>query len=429
MKTIWLFLSLTLLTSCLNQKNLQQNEAYEYPHYDIHLTLDPEQQLIKVEGSLMKPVEEEQIDTLSLLLHKQLMIKSFSVNNEELYQIDTSGPGVRWIPEAIEIIHPFKEPNTQGEVIEVDFSYEGVITEWPGWSANVIGEDWTEMGLYFPWYPSVDGLFTYRLTVSSHPDYKVFAMGSVSHENDTWIFETEYPVIDMIVCASKDLAIQTSTFNGYDFNIVNTYLSDETIDELQQNINQIYGFYTKWFGEIDLHDMSLVVSKRARGGGYARKGGLFLAGITDADEVVTKTNRTRYLAHEIAHFWWTGAESNYEDWLNESFAEFSALLIIRECVGIEEYQSRIMAKEKASQNTPAIIGFDRNDAAATLVLYSKGVVLLHELYERIGHDGFMELCKERILRNILSTHDLLDLIENQEGSQVREWFEEMLKTK
>jgi hypothetical protein len=47
------------------------------------------------------------------------------------------------------------------------------------------------------------------------------------------------------------------------------------------------------------------------------------------------------LTHEVAHFWWSGAPSvTWENWLNEAFAEYSALMYVRKFEGVEAFDTR-----------------------------------------------------------------------------------------
>jgi hypothetical protein len=63
------------------------------------------------------------------------------------------------------------------------------------------------------------------------------------------------------------------------------------------------------------------------------------------------------------------------------------------------------------------------------VLYSKGVVLLSELEEKIGNNKFLELCKARIDKKVNNTLDFLDLINDIAGKEIADWFEQSLKTR
>jgi hypothetical protein len=430
MKKFLFYLSaIIFFVACAENKNDPDLHNLKYSHYDIQLKIIPEEQFIKVAGSLKYLVTEDSLDELSLNLHKKFVISNFSINGDNSYQLDTSNTNVRWLPDAMKIIYPTKKNFHKGDVLNVEFSYKGKIAEWPAWSANVISSDWIEIGLYFPWYPSIYGPFTYKVSVDIEPGYNVFAMGEATVEGNRKVFETNFSVDDFIICASKDLTIRETKLLNQSFQIVNCTLSDATVDSIQTDIENFYKLYSSWFGKIQVQDMCLVVSKRDKGGGYSRKGGLFLGGLTDSNYLNKRTDYVRYLGHEIAHFWWRGAASNWEDWLNESFAEYSAMILIKELRSKEEFNSRLNIKRSESNNTPPIWEISRNAPLAQQVLYSKGVILLIELEEKIGNNKFLELCRARIDKKTNNTLDFLNLIKDIGGREIADWFEQSLKTR
>lgn len=400
----------------------------EYPHYDIHLKIIPEQQFIHVDGSLKYVVNEDSLQKVSFNLHKNLEINHFRINGENSFQTDTVN-SVRWLPDAVKLIYSAGGKFQKGDILDVDFSYQGNIKEWPAWSANVIGEDWVEMGLYFPWYPSISDDFTYKVNVDINPEYNVFVRGNYSEKDNKKIFENNNPERDLVFCASKDLKIRNLQIQNQSFQVVNSTLSEAVVDSIQSDIEKFYKFYNSMFGEVEVQNMCLVVSKRENGGGYSRKGGLFLGGLSDSAYSNKRIDYNRFLAHEISHFWWVGAPLNWEDWLNESFAEYSALLAVRELYGNEEYYKRMKMKQKESANTPPIWGMARNDKQATEALYSKGVVLLSELEQKTGNEKFLELCRERMNKKINNTNDFLSLVTDIGGKNIADWFEESLRTR
>lgn len=89
-------------------------------------------------------------------------------------------------------------------------------------------------------------------------------MGTGTVINNKKIFETDFPVKDLIICASKDLTVRETRLSNHLFQIVNTTLSATTVDSVQADIRQIYHAFNNMFGEIQLHNMCLVVSKRGQ---------------------------------------------------------------------------------------------------------------------------------------------------------------------
>lgn len=400
-----------------------------HSHYDIRLQIIPAEQFIKVSGSLMYLVHQDSLRSISVNLHKNLTLSKFTVNGDESYELDTSKSNTRWLPDAVKIFHTTEKNYSEGDIVKIEFSYDGVINEWPEWSANVITPDWIEIGLYFPWYPTVDGLFTYKVAVDIDPGYNVFAMGDMYRKGNNTIIENDVPVYDLVICASKDLTISSTNLLSNAFKIVNSSLSKNIVDSIQTDIKKTYKNYSRWFGNIDTGDMCLVISKRDKGGGYSRKNGLYLGGLSDSAYIEDRADFLRYVSHEIAHFWWNGAPGNWEDWLNESFAEYSAMKIVKELYGEEEFQKILNIKINNSIDTPPVWGLDRNHPKAEPVLYSKGTVLLYELENKMGIVGFEELCKARLNNDVKNSAGLLDLIDKISGPETAIWFEQNLKTR
>jgi aminopeptidase N len=430
MKKLTFYLAvIALFYACNKDKSKNSTTNLQFSHYDIQLKIDPASQFISVNGNLKLLIEKDSLDTIQFKLNKQFKISSFSVNGDTSYLLDSTTILERWLPNALRILYKGSKTFHNGDIIDVQFSYEGRITNWSPWSGNVIGTEWVEIGLYFPWYPSINNPFTYRVTIDIPPAYNVFSMGKYTEMDNKKIFENNYPVEDFIICASKDLTITESTLLNHSFRIVNSTLADTTIDSIQQDITHYYQLYNKWFGEPEVQDICLVISKREGGGGYARKGALFLGGINDTVYFNNKDAYNRYFGHEIAHFWWHGSEGDWEDWLSESFAEYSAMMLIRELIDEKEFDSSLSKKISKIINTPPVWGLDKSSPDLQVILYSKGVILLSELEEKIGYERFLKLCRARLNGNIKNSQEFLNLLEEREGIEIKEWFEQSLKTK
>ena len=133
-------------------------------------------------------------------------------------------------------------------------------------------------------------------------------------------------------------------------------------------------------------------------------------------------------AHEIGHFGWNKAPvESWHDWLNESFAEFSALQYIRHARGEKAYAAYIDAYRKETRHIRPIWGIDRNDREAHLALYRKGSVLLADLLVRVGEEPFFNFLAGVIQAHITDTSAFLDFAESRLGRKNRVWIEKRLK--
>lgn len=208
---------------------------------------------------------------------------------------------------------------------------------------------------------------------------------------------------------------------------MNVYVIEEAHKTLAEDIsrysNLILSKYAS-FGRIDSNSISIVIVPREDGGGYCRSN---LIVLTPNDNLNDESRYFKYIAHELAHLWWCKSTVNsWEDWLNESFAEYSALLVLRDIFGENEFNKRINIYKEKSEGLPPIIGIDRGNEKAYEVLYIKGPLLLYELEKRIGQEKFIELFNTIHLSNIDNTEKFLAKLGNITNENIRNNFEKQL---
>jgi hypothetical protein len=212
-------------------------------------------------------------------------------------------------------------------------------------------------------------------------------------------------------------------------------ISKETSEMILNDASMMLAFYDDWFSGDVPKEISIIQSPREKGGGYARRGLVVLGGLQDQQYVELREAYCRYLGHEIAHFWWWKAEtSSWEDWLNESFAEYSALMVVRELFGESAFEKRMLDKQNAINHTVPIWGFERTDISTEAqrkevetVLYNKGPVLLFELEKKIGDEKFKALCRQMVSSKVTSTPQFLQMLSEFECDEVSNWMEKSLK--
>jgi len=323
--------------------------------------------------------------------------------------------------------------------LDIVFEYEGNVTEWTENSANVVTEEWIELGMYLPWFPSgfICGYFTYDIEVECDSAYQLRSYGNYTEENGLWQFERTVPDFDINLVASKNLKTMKRESGGYRIYFHYESLQTKTAESLSNDLANILDYYSTWFGgDIKGKNFTVIQSARKKGGDYARKGLIVVSRMTDEKYIYQHEKIIRNLGHESAHFWWNMAPAyTWEDWLNESFAEYSILLVIRKMFGDETYNKWIADKNADIENIPPIWGFDRNNMQSSegpdiiqANLYNKAPVLLHKLSNRIGEEAFILLCNEMVKTSVSSTNSFLNLLEKNHGSKIRIWFEDILKS-
>ena len=439
MKKIYLFLILCLLTSysassIAPKKTRTDNKVGSYPHYDINLKITPESHEIQVKGSFEFNLNPNNTDSMFFYLEKNLKIKNLTINGKKVVIVNTSKSDNRYMPNAQKIYIKTENLPAKNKPIRINFSYQGVLDDIPQFAANKIGTEWTELGLYYPWFPYNPDrfrLFTYNLEVETNPQYKIYGIGEIETKDSITQIRSIIPTTDIIVCLSKDVQTYLSDIGQSYLRVYHHQLKDSLLHDIAHNVSVIIQHYNKWFPKKHTN-ICLIETKRKTGGGYARIGGVVLSKINQ-DLYYSKTIAyMRYFAHEFAHLWWFKAQTNsWEDWLNESFAEYSAFMVLREIYGQETFITKLEKKKENLEGTPPIWNFNRNNAEQKTVreaLYNKGPVLLFDLEQKIGKEQFIKLCKNLLENDITTTSKFLEILKKENGKTVALWFENKLKT-
>lgn len=404
-------------------------------HYNVRASIDPVHHFIRANVLLRLRVPANGIDRLVFFLHRQLKVNSVTGPDLAGFEVEPKREGqAPFMPEADALVVKLNHSVRKGEVVSLRFRYEGVVTQWPDWSANLISKDWTEIGMYLPWYPcNLDyGDLTYDLSVHSDPAYQLRSYAGYTREGEAWRFRCDRPTADIVLAASRTMHTLETANRDARVWVHYSRINRVTAHDLSSDLGWLLQLYGGWFGGSTTPQITLIESRRTKGGGYARPGLIVLAGLDDVRYRDEREHYVRYLGHESAHLWWHMAPaSSWNDWLNESFAEYSALLAIRQRFGAEAFHRRLEEKASKIGGLPPIWGLERTDFSnartVQAVLYDKGPVLLYTLDKMIGREKFIDLCRAMVARKVTDTQGFLATLEQLDGKGVRQRFEQMLK--
>lgn len=433
--SVQIFLSIILLLSSCQFNDQAGNSAY--PHYEAEVLLDPENQSLKVEGELVIPAIQDTLSELTFFLHKQLEITSLKGPGIKGFNIDSTSPsGFAWLPDAARIIVDLDQRMFPGEKIKIKFEYQGIINQWTSYSANRLTAGWVEMGIYFPWFlHNADfGDFTYRVTVDCPAQYKVTGLNETFKSGNKHILKSSVPVNDIVIAASPEM--KTYSLQAEDTEIRFHYISldDSLVVKMARDYEMIINHFTSLFGPVRINTINMVQSPRSSGGGYARLGGVVLGDLSSGDYDLYYQGYQRYFAHELAHLWWHKAPTDsWEDWINEGFAEYSALQYLRDQFGEELFDKWIASKKQKIENTPPVWELNRHDlskeenfAIIEAVLYSKGPLILASLENRIGRDAYLQFCKQILAMEKPLSTDIISALEQITDSTTAIFFKDLL---
>lgn len=319
-----------------------------------------------------------------------------------------------------------EKPLQTGESLSLNIEYDGSLKEMYRKEFNFL-----ELGLDWFWFPvhrdigQVD--FLYRLTVKTDaPDFQLAANGRVSKKGKNWLVESKVPDYDIDLVLSDKLDFKRYEQNGYNLQVVSKNLPDEVPAVLLENIRETLDFFNSSFGANNRQrEVTAVIRPFPETGGYGgyfRKGYFILPKLDDARSFFFP------IAHELAHFWWIRADRQ-NAWLNESFAEYSAMLAARKLKGAAEFEKVLEQKKKLNANLPPVYGFDRtkNQRQTPLVLYVKGALKLYELENDLGEEKFMGFLQKAADAKVDDTDELIELLAQFASREVADRFLSKLK--
>lgn len=406
--------------------------------YESTLYIDPIRGEVEADINMKHVVSEDKFQSLELFLYKEFNISKISSSFQ--FDMDITEKSHSSVISNTQMIKlDFKKEFNKGDVIDLFFRYKGAYSD-EGMKINGISENIVEMGIYSPWFPiteSIEGC-SFKTDIKINEQYILLGSPSISKIDGGWRIEQEEPFYD---CSFIALNTSVGRFNisSNDTSIGFYYTDDkykEICKNLSEKISSVINFYSENFGEIRKTDLSIVVLPRDNsnsGGGYNRPGLVVLPDLLDWQTGNSEKYGEgeqyafEYLSHEIAHLWWNKAPlRTYEDWLNESFAEYSSLLSVENFISKEAFQSKINKYKNHSINLPSILGIDRDSDVAFDTLYMKGPVILNSFREYVGDKQFFELLNNVHKSSVSQTEDFIASVERVCGEEAGHKIYEML---
>lgn len=311
----------------------------------------------------------------------------------------------------------------KNENIDFTFKYSGYLDIISPDGVNRLTRNWIELGLYTPWFPLTNNFeqSLFNVSINIENGYEII---NSKRQGDNLILYQKKPSFDCTILASKSFKCIKSIVGEIPIEV---YYTDDKYKNMAHQINEIstkaIKKYTE-FGNVETEKYSIVIAPRQYGGGYCRSG---LIVVTPKDELEDKVDYFKFIAHELAHIWWNKSNTtSWEDWLNESFAEYSALIALRDNFKQEDFNKTINIYEEKSKGLPPIKNLSRDDENAYKVLYIKGALVLNKLENRIGEENFRELLLKIHMGKINTTEKFLDTLENICNKELMEFIDMLL---
>jgi hypothetical protein len=306
-------------------------------------------------------------------------------------------------------------PVEAGASAKIRFEIEGDFLIRPGgdnfWELGMGGGDW------FP-QPDLNGqFFTWHAVVRVRKPFVAFASGVIVSrrtEGDDNIVETrtDKPVQFPAVLAGK-YEVWEETREGLTVRVATYAMRNERA--MKQLANLAFGiieYYHRFLGPFPFPEFN-IIEINTWGFGQAPPNILFITKeafnplMGEENQLFSQGINERF-AHEIAHQYWgqvVKMPSVEEQWLTESFAEYSAAIFLKDFRGQSTYDSLVKhwksQAASASDASPIPLAnrlrvpndFYRQFQLRTGLIYDKGAYLLAVLHKELGDETFLTFLK------------------------------------
>lgn len=231
--------------------------------------------------------------------------------------------------------------------------------------------------LYNGWYPiGFDAEERYFVRVHAGEDYQLIN-GDYDPLHGFW----QYCSDDQEIIDCNILLLQKSAYHCIRKGRLSFWYLEPSHADYARRLTDIHTsicqFYQKLYGHVEMADTSIVVlPEKYQYGAYQRDRLTVFSELSGRIE-----DKVHGLAHELGHMYGTGADTgSWEDWLNETHAEWSALLYMRECCP-ETFHSLAV---KLEQQYQAAGSLRPNGDARPDEVHDTGTLLYYGIFKEWG---------------------------------------------
>lgn len=449
-----LLLVITLMCGALAPVAASQEPATPAPspafrviHYDLKAEITPATRSLEAAaGVTIEPLGPD-LRTLRLYLYREFTVRHVADSGRALTFTQPKGTGdtLMFSPDATPLDIDLGRALASGERLTLLIDYGGPISKTIN-NVNVISPALTELASYAAWFPKEkeNGAFTYHLTVTLPADHAVAVTDgreirtSTSGTSITHVFRRDQESFDIPLVSGPGLKLSERRVGETLARVVFRNLDETAALASLDGAIQCAQAMERQFGQPTAAGAITVVFSPRSGWGYSRVPlivGPEEATATQLESPSGRTAKFRGLAHEAAHFWWNLARtSTSDDWLNEAFAEYSALRAVEAVADADTVADLWQGQSTAANKIPpgkTVLGTLRNDPHAYATYYQKGALVLRTLEAWIGRPAL-----DRILvafyrahrgRRDATTDGFLAAVRAETGSRFDAYFDRVLR--
>jgi hypothetical protein len=313
----------------------------------------------------------------------------------------------------------FGKPFEAGTRQEVRFDYLIDLR-----TTNHLNSDWVELNvdkLWFPIHGDLGSLITYEVDIIGFPedfDLMSHMNARLERSGGRILIKQPNPVQEVLILAGRDMQMRQlsdsiSFFAGKKH-------PDSLLHSMHVKVRNTIDFLNGTVGGSDpVSQFKVVLRNTPRselGYQYNRR-----------NMIVTGPDFDDYgnLSHEIAHYWWSGADFISEPWMNESFANYLMFLVL-EHFDPEAYRSLTGMYREIASKAPPVATATLFSEGAQQAYYHKGGILLLDLESEIGKQKMFRLLNYMVSEDIHDTEGFLKALQYMTTAEVRKGFEATL---
>jgi hypothetical protein len=411
----------------------------DIPAYDVRVRVDPAKGALECRVEILSP------GTSTFALGPDLAIRRVLADGRETpftQAPSADGGGSRDVT-----------VETPAEPSRLVVEYGGVVRDGsrpPVMSqVNHVRADHVELASYAAWYPRLAGSrpFTFRLTVDVPEAFGVVTNGDTAGEVSrgggravvTW--ESREPAFDLVVVAAPGLRSSATVAGAASsVEVWSAALPQDYVDAMARDVARAVQLVADLVGAPPPSRVVRLVYSPRPGWGYVRRP---LVVVSEAGAIDERASRfgpardLRYVAHEIAHYWWHfGDASTPEDWINEGLAEYSAFAVSEPLAGREfaaQLRQDYEQRSADAATTSAIAETANGSPDREVNRYARPVLMLDAAQARYGSErvrAFLRALYRRFAaEGRATTATFLDEAGLRLGSDARTAFSEMLYRK
>ncbi|MBN2498061.1 MAG: hypothetical protein JXR96_25955 [Deltaproteobacteria bacterium] len=382
--------------------------AFRVVRYRLEVSLDPDAHSLEATCTFRVINEGEATRTLDFGLHRDVKIHEVRAGAQPLLCSPAKDWSIIFCPTSVGHRVVLGEPIPKGGQIEVTLryggKYEGMIND-----VNCLGPDLVELDFYAGWYPLFDSTKPYAIELCAELPSRMSAFSTGRHTSSEsapgrtrhcWMTDA---AISVLLFAAPDLHTRESTCGKSRLQVVYRTLPAAYLDALMEYADKALALFVQSYGQLGDQKQELIVIYSPRGGwGYSRLPVIVGPGEKIAEKYTPQSadsiHRIRGIVHEAGHFWWHGADtSTFEDWMNESLAEYSSLFFTERFFG-QEAADRIWRsfarRITATIGSKPIVETRRSDRFGYILFYDKGAYIMRMLRQELGDERFFRLLRD-----------------------------------